>query len=50
MDLHENNDKQLKIKWEAKKDDDSNGGYDYNILHNMLSKVNILKVKKHKEI
>ncbi|VDI22699.1 dnaJ homolog subfamily C member 17-like isoform X1 [Mytilus galloprovincialis] len=28
----------LKIKWKAKKGDDSNGGYSYDVLHNLLHK------------
>lgn len=33
------NELRVKIKWKAGKDDPKNGGYDYDTLHRILSKV-----------
>lgn len=33
---------EVKLKWKAKKDDPTNGGYNHDLLQRILSKVNIL--------
>ncbi|XP_046741404.1 dnaJ homolog subfamily C member 17 [Diprion similis] len=46
------NERRVKIKWKAAKDDPLNGGYDYSTLHQILSKhgdINILVVSSNKK-